>query len=143
MGAGVASGARARRGRATGRADLADRSARTAGGREESRGIGPGGSTMAPPRRVTDGTWNAQHLYFTSSSLTSDDRRLVVIGDRDGVARGPYDPDAAVNVFVVDLESGEAERVSRNAAGVLRSYVYFGGHPDRGIAPGSVVLHPD
>jgi oligogalacturonide lyase len=90
--------------------------------------------------RLTDGRWNAQHLYFTGATLTADDRRLVFIGDRDGPARGPYDPDAAVSVFVLDRHDGSVERLSSNADGVRRSYVYFGGHPGHGIAPGSVAL---
>ena len=92
---------------------------------------------MTAPERLTERGWNAQLLYFTGTSQL-DDRRLVVIGDRDRPARGPYDPEAAVNVFVVDLETGAAEPISANREGVRRSYVYFGGHPERGMAPGSV-----
>jgi hypothetical protein len=92
-------------------------------------------------QRLTDGRWNAQHLYFTGATLTADDRHLVFIGDRDRPARGPYDPDAAVNVFVLDRHDASVRRISANADGVRRSYVYFGGHPGQGLAPGSVALH--
>jgi oligogalacturonide lyase len=93
-------------------------------------------------RRITRGDWNAQHLYFTTASLTADETRLLVLGDRDRPARGPYDPDAAVNVFVVDVESGAAERLTDSDGGVAESYVYFGGHQDRGLAPGTVAFSP-
>jgi oligogalacturonide lyase len=95
-----------------------------------------------PAERLTDGRWNAQHLYFTGATLTSDDRRIVLIGDRDRPARGPYDPEAAVNVFVLDRQDRSLEPISANSDGIRRSYVYFGGHEGRGIAPGSVALHP-
>jgi hypothetical protein len=90
--------------------------------------------------RLTDGAWNAQHLYFTGPTLMANGRRLVFIGDRDRPARGPYDPDAAVNVFVLDRADGRVERLSDNRDGVLRGYVYFGGHREAGIGPGSVAL---
>jgi oligogalacturonide lyase len=91
--------------------------------------------------RLTDGRWNAQHLYFTGPSLTADDRRLVLLGDRGRPARGPYDPEAALNIFVLDRDQRTLEPISANRDGILRSYVYFGGHQGRGIAPGSVALH--
>lgn len=90
--------------------------------------------------RLTDGRWNAQHLYFTGSTQTSDARYLVVLGDRDHPARGPYDPQAAVNVFALDRTDDTVARLSANSDGIQRSYVYFGGHDGRGIAPASVAL---
>jgi oligogalacturonide lyase len=90
--------------------------------------------------RLTDGRSNAQHLYFTGPSLTADDRRLVFLADAARPARGPYDPEALVDVHVLDRRDGAIERLSDNRTGVQRSYVYFGGHPDAGIAPGSVAL---
>jgi oligogalacturonide lyase len=95
---------------------------------------------MPPAERLTRDIGNAQLLYFTGPSMTADGTRLVVLGDRDRPARGPYDPDAAVNVFVVDPRTGGAERLTDNRDGVARGYVTFGGRPGRGILPGSVAL---
>jgi oligogalacturonide lyase len=92
--------------------------------------------------RLTRGAWNAQHLYFTGPSLSVDGSCLVVLGDRDRPARGPYDPDAALQVFALDVASGEARALTSNRDGVARAYVTFGGHPERGIAPGSVAFSP-
>ena len=104
----------------------------------------PGGSALAhrAAKRLTRGDWNAQHLYFTGPSLSQDGSTLIVLGDREGPERGPYDPDAAVDVFAVDVATGEARPLTRNRDGVARAYVNFGGHRERGIAPGSVVFSP-
>lgn len=93
-------------------------------------------------RRLVGGSGNSQHLYFTGASLSVDGARLVVLNDDDRPARGPYDPDALVNVEVVDLHTGDRLRLSNNRVGLRRSYVYFGGHPDAGLAPGAVVFDP-
>lgn len=92
--------------------------------------------------RLTPEGWNAQHLYFTGPSVSADGRCLVVLGDRDRPARGPYDRDAALQVFAVELASGEAHPLTTNRDGVARAYVTFGGHVERGIAPGSVAFSP-
>ncbi len=77
-------------------------------------------------------TGDNQLLYFTSPSLTDDDRHLVFIGDRTGHP----------NLFVRDLRSGEERQLTRNTEGVLKSYVYFDGIPYRGFGKGSVSLDP-
>ena len=83
------------------------------------------------PVRVTDpNTGNNQLLYFTSSSLTADDRHLVFISDRTG------NP----NLFTRDLMTGNERQLTTNTEGVLKSYVYFDGHPYRGFGKGSVSL---
>jgi oligogalacturonide lyase len=92
--------------------------------------------------RLAGGPGNTQHLYFTGASISADGRLLVVLDDADRPARGPYDPDALVNVEAVELATGERRRLSDNRVGVRRAYVYFGGHPDTGLAPGSVVFDP-
>jgi len=74
---------------------------------------------------------NDQLLYFTSSSLTSDDRWLVFISDRLG------DP----NLFSLDQHSGQEFALSDNHDGYLKSYVYFDGSPKRGFGKASVSLH--
>ena len=73
---------------------------------------------------------NNQQLYFTSPSLTADDRRLVFISDRDG------NP----NLYMRDLRSGVESALTHNRDGVLKAYVYFDGHPYRGFGKGSVSL---
>jgi hypothetical protein len=97
-------------------------------------------NARAVPARLTDGRSNGQLLYFTGPSLTADDRHLVFLGDASRPARGPYDPDALVDVWVLDRADGSLRRLTSNRVGVRRSYVYFGGHDDAGIAPGSVAL---
>jgi oligogalacturonide lyase len=93
-------------------------------------------------KRLTHGPGNSQHLYFTGASVSADGRRLVVLDDRDRPARGPYDPDALVNVDAVEVTTGERVRLSDNRIGVRSAYVYFGGHLDAGLAPGGVVFDP-
>lgn len=74
---------------------------------------------------------HAQLLYFTSSSLFADDRRLVVIREHAG------QPQLALH----DL-TGDTERLlTRECAGTLKSYVYFNGQPYRGLGKASVSLH--
>lgn len=77
-------------------------------------------------------TGNNQLLYFTSSSLTADDRHLVFISDRTG------NP----NLFTRDLVTGVERQLTTNTEGVLKSYVYFDGTPYRGFGKGSVSLDP-
>ena len=72
----------------------------------KERSIGP-----RRARRVTDGRANDQLLYFTSSSLTADDRTLVFISDRDGPA------EARVNLYALDCDTGEARRLTDNGEG--------------------------
>jgi len=72
-----------------------------------------------------------QLLYFTSSSLVKDDKRLVFISDRD---RHP-------NLFVRNLENGQERQLTQNTDGYLKSYVYFDGNPYRGFAKASISLH--
>ncbi len=90
---------------------------------------------LRPPRRLTDGRANDQLLYFTSSSLTADDRTLVFISDRDGPS------EARVNLYALDRDSGEVRRLTDNEEGYLRSYVYFDGRPYRGLGLASPSLH--
>ena len=74
--------------------------------------------------------YDTQLLYFTCSSLSSDDRRLYVISDRDGHP----------NVFVRDLENGQERQLTANRAGELKSYVYFAGTQSKGLGKASVCL---
>jgi oligogalacturonide lyase len=84
------------------------------------------------PRRITaGGAGHDQLLYFTSSSLLADDRRLVVISERTGHP----------NLFLRDLASGVERQLTHNTNGALKSYVYFNGNPYRGFGKASVSLH--
>lgn len=76
--------------------------------------------------------YDTQLLYFTCSSLSSDDRRLYVISDRDG------NP----NVWVRDLQTGTERMLTANHEGILKSYVYFTGTPGKGLGKASVCLDP-
>ncbi len=84
------------------------------------------------PERVTQNPHaNEQLLYFTSSSLWSDDSTLVFISDRDG------NP----NLYSRNLVTGEELKLSDNSDGYLKSYVYFDGNPYKGFGKASVTLH--
>jgi hypothetical protein len=85
------------------------------------------------PIRITSLNANDQLLYFTSTSLTRDDRVLVMISDRTGHP----------NLFAKWLDSGEERQLTFNDSGALKSYVYFDGRPDEGLGKASVCLHPE
>ncbi|WP_276948836.1 hypothetical protein [Acetatifactor muris] len=74
--------------------------------------------------------YNTQLLYFTSSSLSADDKRIYMICDSQG----------SPNVIVKDLETGEIRQLSQNTEGCLKSYVYFNGNPEKGLGKASVCL---
>lgn len=89
---------------------------------------------ITSPQRVTaDAGSNDQLLYFTSSSLTADDSRLVFLSDRSGHP----------NIFDRNLRTGEERQLSFNAEGSLKSYVYFNGTPYVGLGRASVSLHAE
>ena len=74
--------------------------------------------------------YNTQLLYFTCSSLSSDDRYLFMITDRDG----------SPNVLVKDLLTGTEQILTDNRNGALKSYVYFDGSQGLGLGKASVCL---
>lgn len=74
-----------------------------------------------------------QLLYFTSTSLLGDDRRLVVVSDCAG----------APNLFLQDPASGTQAQLTDNRTGYLKSYVYFDGMPYEGLAKAGVSLHAE
>lgn len=87
---------------------------------------------MSKPERVTeDFDSNEQLLYFTSTSLTSDDGRIVFISDRTGQP----------NLFDRDLLSGHERQLTANTEGYLKSYVYFDGTPYCGFGKASTSFH--
>lgn len=71
------------------------------------------------------------HLYFTSHSVTSDNRWLVFLSDRDGHP----------NLYAIDRGDGSIRRLSNNRNGLLRSYVYPQGGP-AGLSKASPCLDP-
>ncbi len=84
------------------------------------------------PERVTENRGaNEQLLYFTSTSLWSDDSHLVFLSDATGHP----------NVRVRNLDSGEERCLTDNGEGILKSYVYFDGEPYRGLGKASLSLH--
>ncbi|MFA6289346.1 MAG: hypothetical protein WC661_18345 [Opitutaceae bacterium] len=97
----------------------------------------------ALPRNLTGGKANDQLLYFTSSSLTADDRHLVFISDRDSPVPKAADPLAQVNLYALDRRDGSVRRLTDNTEGYLRSYVYFEGLRHRGLGMASVSLHAE
>ena len=88
---------------------------------------------MKPERVTGNPAANEQQLYFTSSSLLADDKRLVYISDKTGHP----------NLFIRDLVSCRDTQLTNNAEGFLKSYVYFDGTPYRGFGKASVSLHPE
>jgi hypothetical protein len=81
--------------------------------------------------RWTSSLAKDQHLYFTSPSVTADDRWLVMLSERDGHP----------NLWAIDRRDGTLRRLTANASGLLRSYVYpYGG--DSGLSKASPSLDP-
>lgn len=77
---------------------------------------------------VTDSSCNDQLLYFTSSSLTKDNKTLIFISDRTG------NP----NIFAKDLATGLERQLTLNQEGTLKSYVYFYGSSEKGLGKASI-----
>lgn len=71
------------------------------------------------------------HLYFTSHSVTADNRWLVFLSDREGQP----------NIHAIERRDGRIRRLSRNREGLLRSYVYPRGGL-RGLSKASPSLDP-
>jgi Tol biopolymer transport system component len=88
-------------------------------------------ATGATVIQWTQGPHTNQHLYFTSPSVTADDRWLVFISDRDG------NP----NLYAIDRRDGAIRQLSANANGLLRSYVYSQGGL-HGLSKASPCLDP-
>lgn len=74
-----------------------------------------------------------QLLYFTSSSLTTDDSTAVLI--REQTAGSP-------GLWACAVPGGKAWPIDLNEGGFLKSYVYFDGQPNRGFGKASVSLDP-
>lgn len=84
---------------------------------------------MTTPRKITSHPQaHEQLLYFTSSSLSSDDRRMVFLSDRTGHP----------NIFQRDLVSGEEIQLTENEDSTLVSHIHA---PRRGFGIGSMSHH--
>jgi hypothetical protein len=93
----------------------------------------PRGSAAEPVRITPPHGAGDQLLYFTSHSLTADDRTAVLIREIDG------NP----NLWACDLATGQSRQLTRNTDGYLKSYVYFDGRPNEGFGKASVSLDPE
>jgi oligogalacturonide lyase len=78
--------------------------------------------------KITNGAFNCQLLYFTSTSLLSDDKHLVFLSIRFG------NP----NIFLMNIDTGTEIQLTHNNEGILKSYVYFDGTPYRGLGKASI-----
>jgi len=96
---------------------------------ERSTYIDP--TTGATVTQWTNAHCTNQHLYFTSYSVTADDRWLTFISDRDGHP----------NLYAIDRNDGTICRLSNNRSGLLRSYVYPQGGL-QGLSKASPCLDP-
>ncbi len=72
-------------------------------------------------------------LYFTSPSVTRDDRWLVLLSERDG---------GSPNFFAIERASGLIHRLTNNTQGSLASYCYPSENRS-GIGKSSPCLDPD
>lgn len=81
-------------------------------------------------RLIGDSRRYAQLLYFTTSSVTADNRHLIAVCDQDG------NP----NIVALDLSTGEERQLTDNRDGTLKSYVYFRGSTRRGLGKASINL---
>lgn len=79
--------------------------------------------------RWTNSAAKDQHLYFTSPSVTRDDRWLVFQSERDGHP----------NLYAIERPEGTIHRLTDNDSGLLHSYVYPQGGPT-GISKASPCL---
>jgi oligogalacturonide lyase len=73
---------------------------------------------------------NDQLLYFTTSSITSDDNNLIFISDRTGHP----------NIFTKRIASNKELQLTYNKEGTLKSYVYFNGNEYAGLGKASISL---
>lgn len=86
-------------------------------------------TSTSEARQVTETCGaNDQLAYFTSSSLTRDDRFLVFLSDRTGHP----------NIYCRNLADGTERQLTDNRDGTLLSYVYFNGTPGKGLSKASV-----
>ncbi|WP_248926201.1 oligogalacturonate lyase family protein [Paenibacillus hamazuiensis] len=93
----------------------------------------PDPATGRTVTQLTSLPGNHHHLYFTSSSFTADNRSVLYISD--GGSGSP-------NLFKLSLDDGNAVQLTGNRDGYMKSYVYYDGHPYRGLAKASPSFSP-
>ncbi|WP_168119973.1 oligogalacturonate lyase family protein [Paenibacillus sp. HB172176] len=79
-------------------------------------------------RQLTSLPGNHHHLYFTSSSFTADKKHILYISD---------DGSGNPNLYKLSIADGRAIQLTDNRNGIMRSYVYYDGNPNRGLAKAS------
>lgn len=84
--------------------------------------------TNGTPSTVVSSDANDQLVYFSSTSLLADDRRVVFLSDRSGQP----------NIWLHDSGTGPDKQLTFNQEGFLKSYAYFDGVPYRGFGRASV-----
>lgn len=77
--------------------------------------------------------YNTQLLYFTCSSLSKNDKYLYTMSDVTG----------SPNVFRYNTQTNKNIQLTKNNNGILKSYVYFDGTPNKGLGKASVCLDSD
>ncbi|MDB5084188.1 MAG: hypothetical protein JWN30_1074 [Bacilli bacterium] len=90
--------------------------------------------TGKPIRQLTSTSGNHHHLYFTSSSFTSDNQHILFISDS---YRGQP------NLFRLSIVDGETVQLTDNVDGYLKSYVYYDGNAYKGLGKASPSYNPD
>ena len=75
--------------------------------------------------------YDCQLLYFTSPSLSNDDKLLFYICNKN----------SSPNIYVYDLTTGKNVQLTRNNNGYMKSYVYFDGDQGKGLAKAGIALN--
>ncbi|WP_079911561.1 oligogalacturonate lyase family protein [Paenibacillus sp. 32352] len=91
------------------------------------------GATGKTVTQLTSLPGNHHHLYFTSSSFTADNQEVLFISDQSG---------GHPNLFKMSLEDGIAVQLTDNRDGYMKSYVYYDGQLNRGLAKASPSYNP-
>lgn len=83
-------------------------------------------------RQLTSHPGSHHHLYFTSNSFSEDNESIMFISNCDQNS----------NIFKISLLDGEAQQLTDNQDGYLKSYVYYDGNLFRGLGKASVSYNP-
>ncbi len=86
---------------------------------------------LSDPTLITNSNFNNQLLYFTSTSLLTDDNHIIYLSERSG------NP----NIFMLDIKTGLEIQLTHNNESILKSYVYFDGSPYKGFGKASISVH--
>lgn len=79
-------------------------------------------------KQLTSLPGNHHHLYFTSSSFTADNKHILLISDFKG---------GHPNLYKLSIDDGRALQLTDNQQGIMKSYVYYDGTPNQGLAKAS------